>query len=531
MLVLVLVAGALWAPRLAGPLDLRFDAGVYYITGTALAEGRGYRLANEPGAIQAIQYPPVLPLFVAAHQRLLASADPAIVGRALRRSYALLFVAYALAAFAFARRRLATRWALVAGLLVVLQLQLVWLSDLLFAELPFALVTTAFLLVAESGVRRTASWTLASAAYLLRSAGIAVLAAWVADGLLRRGFREACVRGALALIPLVAWQTYVARVQHAPDYRRPAYEYQRAPYQYYNVGYLENMAYLDSFAPERGRASVTQLLGRAATNVARLPVALGASVSVDAGWLRGMLTELNERILPRPIPRWVAEGLLAILGLATVAGQLLLVARGERLVPLYWLAALGLIVLTPWELQFGRYLMPLAPVTVVGLVGVLAAMTRGPSRLVRATVATALVAILLSQAFVLAIVFARQRTPTAAGDQRLFFYGDAWADQDRAIAWIGRNAAPDAIVATSTPFRVYVTTGRRAVLPPFEADPVEAARLLDGVPVSYLVIDDLDFVDVTRRYGAAVVTRFPERWQLVHGTSDRGARVYRRTDR
>ena len=46
---LVALATALWLPRLRGPLDLRYDAGVYYILGTSLAEGRGYRLLSEPG--------------------------------------------------------------------------------------------------------------------------------------------------------------------------------------------------------------------------------------------------------------------------------------------------------------------------------------------------------------------------------------------------------------------------------------------------------------------------------------------------
>ena len=69
LLVLLGLAVCLWLPRLRGPLDMRYDAGVYYILGTSLAEGRGYRLLNEPGAIQAIQYPPLLPAVAALHQR------------------------------------------------------------------------------------------------------------------------------------------------------------------------------------------------------------------------------------------------------------------------------------------------------------------------------------------------------------------------------------------------------------------------------------------------------------------------------
>src|SRR5262245_2978574 len=59
---LAVLVVASWVRRARGPLDLRWDAGVYYVLGTALAEGKGYRLLNEPGEIAAIQYPPFLPV-------------------------------------------------------------------------------------------------------------------------------------------------------------------------------------------------------------------------------------------------------------------------------------------------------------------------------------------------------------------------------------------------------------------------------------------------------------------------------------
>src|SRR2546428_13217844 len=77
---LVLLAAVLWLPRIRGRLGLRYDAGVYYALGASLAQGKGYRLLNEPGAIQAIQYPPLLPLFVAVHQRLAGRSDPLVGG-------------------------------------------------------------------------------------------------------------------------------------------------------------------------------------------------------------------------------------------------------------------------------------------------------------------------------------------------------------------------------------------------------------------------------------------------------------------
>ena len=83
----------LWLPRQAGPIDLRWDGGVYYSLGTSLAQGRGYRLLNEPGEIESVQYPPLLPAVVAIHQVVLGTSDPTIVGRWLRLSSLFIFVA------------------------------------------------------------------------------------------------------------------------------------------------------------------------------------------------------------------------------------------------------------------------------------------------------------------------------------------------------------------------------------------------------------------------------------------------------
>ena len=39
--VVVAIVFVLWAPRLLGPIDLRWDAGVYYVLGTSLTTGHG----------------------------------------------------------------------------------------------------------------------------------------------------------------------------------------------------------------------------------------------------------------------------------------------------------------------------------------------------------------------------------------------------------------------------------------------------------------------------------------------------------
>ena len=60
-----------------------------------------------------------------------------------------------------------------------------------------------------------------------------------------------------------------------------------------------------------------------------------------------------------------------------------------------------------------------------------------------------------------------------------------------------------------------VRTGLRAVLPPMEARPEHARRLMEAVPVSYVIIDELGFLDVSRRYAGPAIDD-PTHWRLVH---------------
>ena len=129
--------------------------GVYYLLGTSLATGEGYRIPSEPGSPEALQYPPLLPALVALHQWALGTTDPAIVAPWLRRSYACL-VRSLLPGRARPGKEAPVAWIRPCGdALCMLHIMTIFLSDLLFAELPFAVVSVVFALVAASGVPRS----------------------------------------------------------------------------------------------------------------------------------------------------------------------------------------------------------------------------------------------------------------------------------------------------------------------------------------------------------------------------------------
>lgn len=537
---LVALAVTLWLPRLRGPLDLRYDAGVYYILGTSLAEGRGYRLLNEPGAIEAIQYPPLLPAVGAIAERALGTDDPAVVGHWLRLGSVLLYAAYAAAVYAMSRRVLTPGYAFLVASLSVIHSHTIFLSDFFAADVPYAFLSSLFFAVGAG----PAAGLVAIAAYGVRSAGIALLGTWVAESLLRRRFRQAVVRGGVAAAAVLAWVGYTGRVKADPAYSRPAYTYQRAGYQFYNVSYAENLSYVDPFQPELGRVTGRETLDRVLTNVRGMPMTLGEGVSVHRGWWRGEVDKINQRLPGAWVPLWAADAALLALCVPVLCGFVLLALQGETLLVLYAVGSLAIIAVTPWPIQFVRYLVPLTPFLTLALVSVLvwsarnAAATRALGwRALRLVMLGTVGVIVAQQILTLTRSMTKHPTPAVylsrAGQRheyRLFFYDRSWRLHDDGLDWLAREARPGQIVATSTPHWAYLRTGLPAVMPPYEADAGLAATLLDQVPVTYLIVDQLSFLDVGRRYTVPAIERTPERWRLIYAANDSGPRIYRRVD-
>ena len=552
---------ALWAPRLRGPVDLRYDAGVYYSTGSALLEGRGYVIPSEPGAAAEIQYPPALPTVAAAVQRAAGTTDAAAGGHAMRLLYLVLTVLYTTAVYALARRYLPPVWSGFAALLTALHTNTVFLSDLMQAELPYALVTALFLVaVAPPPGRRwrsapapTLRWLpelLAGLAFLVRTAGVALLGAWVLDLLLRRQWRRAALAAVLAAAVVGAWQLYAGRAQAARLRERPAYAYQYAPYQFYNVSYATNLAYVDPFKPELGRLTAPQFAARTVANARAVLPKLGELVTADAGWWVARV--MWEASFWGRARYWITSRATLFFAALALAGLAVLADRGAWIVPLYALASLVLIVVTPWPGQFWRYLAPLMPLFTIATAVSLDAVARLLARALARTRAMpggrlAGSAWWLPSAGVAALMLAvqtytlRELTSEWSAVEyrgrdgrpvryRLFYYDELWRKHDKAIDWVAQHAPRGSVVVTTTPHWLYLRTGLRSVMPPYEADPARANELIASVPARYLILDSLKFLDVSARYVAPVLTRYPEQWRLVFaGDSGGGSSVYEST--
>lgn len=544
---LAVVAVALWLPRLNGPIDLRWDAAAYYELGTSLASGQGYRLLHEPGRIPSTLHPPLLPAFVALHQLAAGTGDVAVVGVRLRHWYMAMFVIYVIAVYALARRFLGPGCSFVAALLVLLHLQTVFMSDVLFPEILYALLTVLFALSITTPASRVRSWTagtLAIAAFATRTVGIALLGAWILESASRRNVRQTLRRIGVAAVAVGAWSGYIAWIESRPEYRAPAYAYQRADYVYINVSYARNMRYMDPFRPELGHISTSGLVTRLLENLTQLPRNLGEAVSTPHGFFQALRAAADERF-PPVIPAWSDRVLFGAATLLMCLGAGVLVARGDRTLVPYAVIALLITYSTPWPSQFNRYLSALAPFLALFLITGSSACARFPAaetawrRLTALTIPAFVGVLIAAQAVTVVVLYTRlhddavwPRPGDAPLSHRLFFYQGNSRTTDAALDWLTSYAPRESVVAATIPTHAYLRTGLSSVMPPFESDPARAQQFLDSVPVSFLIVDE----EILAKYTKAVVASFPNEWRRVFHTvtregSDGYVEIYERVGR
>jgi len=541
--VLCVLALLTWLPRIRGPIDLRWDAGVYYTLGTSLAQGKGYRLLNEPGDIQAIQYPPGLPTLVALHQFALRTDDPSVVGIWLRRSWCIMTLVYVSLVFLLSRRFFSSGYALALSLVCLLNYQMLFLSTLCFAELPFALTSVLFVYLYLRGpgiTTQVAAGAAAIGAYLLRTAGIGLLIAGIADAALRKQFRTACARAAISLIPVLLWQSYIHSVESSNAYKQPYYAYQRDPWVFYNVSYATNVELKHPFRPELGLATKKDLFVRFMTNLVTMPAAIGEAISARRGFLEGHLARLNHSLKTFQVPLWASDVFLVPLGLLIISGVICMLWRRQWLIAIYVGLSLAAICSTPWPGQFPRYLAPIEAFLLIAfLIGVKEfqrwsqrwfPLSRGPRAL-----PIVIVAIVLAESAISCVVGYRNfRDPAEYEDQSgvqrsytLFHYPTA-SGTESALKWLVAHAETNAIVAASMPQWVYLKTTLKTVMPPLEPDPGKAQQMIDSVPVTYVALDQLLMEDNFNKRFPKIVRSAPDKWRLVYRSPGHEFDIYER---
>ena len=507
-LLVGVAALAFWWARGSGPIDLRWDGGAYYLLGTSLERGDGYRVLSEPGNLPSSLHPPLVPAIVALHQFVLRTADPVVVGQALRFTLGFCSAAYAMAVFLLLSASLPLALSVAVTLVAILQPQYIYFSDCLYAEGLFALLTVLFFVVRQW--RRDALGFVLCAvcavlAYEARTAGIALLAAWVVDYALRKEYRRALAALAVSAVVVTSWNGWIKAVESSPDYRQPRVRLSNGGLDLLQRQLCTQPADVLRSLVSRARTADAERLRPPRDGEPRGPTAErrpGGQRLVDAAKARDSARR-------------------------TRFGGLFLLARREYTLVIYVALSFAAICATPFQTQFVRYLLPLFPFLALGMFRFLAWVPARvrllwpafPQALV-AAVPWAVLAVVAPRATIealeLYVRYHQQVSYIQHGrpiSYRLFYYGPESVDFDAALDWLDGRAAPDDVLAAGDPQWAYLRIGRRTVLPPFELDGRKGQRLIDSVPVKYLV-ESTDLRSY-RRFTTQLLAANPQAWRQV----------------
>jgi hypothetical protein len=207
----------------------------------------------------------------------------------------------------------------------------------------------------------------------------------------------------------------------------------------------------------------------------------------------------------------------------------------------YVLLSVAAICLTPWPIQLVRYLTPLCPFFALAFFTsllFLKAVSCQASSMATSTVTPFLIAsglsLLLLHQLVVFYRFTRY-VDTIVYDLpdgrearlRVFGYFPVERALNAGLGWLMKRARPDEVIATYAPQWVYLRTGLKAVMPPFELNPERAQNLLDSVPVTYLISED----SFTKEYVSLVTQSYPNIWKEIYSDQDGTFKIYERAGR
>ncbi len=501
------------------------DNAIYMILGEALRTGEGYRDLYLPTAPLHTKYPPFYPA--------LLGVLGWVGGAQVFKLASLALTGAAVGGTAFLGRRLAGEGVglAAAGLLAVNPVLLEY-SHWALSEAPFVcLVVLALLWLtwaepgpelgdAETGIRRGsaperlesarrdtflafgAGTALAVAAFLTRTAGLALLASLPVALWWRGHRRRALVAAGAGAAALGGWALFQRLA--APD--RP--------------GYIQELLMADPYDPAAGSVGLSGLLVRAARNVWTylsdvLPGSLGGG----------------------PGPPGTGAVLLGLLvAVLALAGWAARARRQPGSAELFAVAYGALIALWPVVWTDRRFLLPLLPLVLIyacaGAAWLAARLVaagrteRGPAAEKgarwRATsvLATAAVALPLAA---LAVRAAVEVAPERIRCLAAYRAGEpcdppAYASLYAAARWAASGTPPDAVVVNRKPSLFYWYGRRRGDVYPFSTDPDVVLNGLEAMGADYVVVDQVSAT--TFRYLVPAVQAQPNRFEVAYRDGD-----------
>lgn len=462
------------------------DNAAYLILGEALRTGEGYRDLYLPGTPLHAKYPPLLPSLLALSGWVGGVAVAKVLMLACTTG-----VVWVTAHFG---RRWAGRGpALAAAGVLAVNPTLLEYGHYILSEAPFTLfvVTALWLALREDTKGAVFALVAAAAAFMTRTAGVALLfalpLAWLLEG--RRVRALGAAGTAVAVIG--GWVLYQRWA--APG----------------RGGYLTELLLANPYDAGAESVELGGLVVRAAENA----------------WLYA------ESVLPQTLAGPGSLGgagvVSAALGIAVaaaaLAGWALRAREGVRSVEVFALLYTGIILTWPSAWTDRRFLLPLLPAL---LVFAFMAVWRYASRRSRAWIAWAAPFVVAAFGIAWVAETAPDRIACAASYR-------AGRPCDRppeaslyaAARWARDNTPPDAIIANRKPRLFYWYARRRGDGYVFSSDPATVMRGLEEMGADYVVVDRIS--GTTDRYLVPAIQAYQARFELVYEDGEPPSYIFR----
>jgi hypothetical protein len=449
-IVLAAIASVIYVLRLDPYAGLLFDDAWYIVLGKALAGGDGFRMISSSAAPIMPTVPPGFPALLA----IVFAVAPSYPGNLI------LLKAVSIAAMAgvgvacwidLSRYRAVppaqSMWMAFA---VVLTPSFVFLAtSTVMAEGVFTLAQLVTVMAVERAVRRdqaewrgpTAAGVIGALTVLIRTAGVAVLAASVAYLVLQRRWRQAAIFALTAAACLLPWELY-ARA-NAPTYEERLAHGGTFAFTYEQLLAMDRPGAADT---DVSRDEMAVRVGRNVTDVLLRDVGAAIVPAVYRG-----PAESGEEVLSVGRPgrgsMGVATGTMVVSGLVCLAVMIGIVrSRAWFSLPALLIGATLAMILPVGALTF-RYVVPLVPFLLLFLMRSVA----------HPSAARILVLTVLGFHLVDHALFLREKaTSTPPWTARA-------GDVEALLVWMSDNLKGSGTVASTNPGLVYLRTGRKGV--------------------------------------------------------------------
>ncbi|HEV2201881.1 MAG TPA: hypothetical protein VGR73_18845 [Bryobacteraceae bacterium] len=243
LLLVVLAPSVIFAWRAADMPEFGslHDDGIFYVSAKSLATGNGYRITSLPENAYQTKFPPLYPFYLSIIWRLNPSF-PENLRLATLACWLCLVVCLVGALILYKSSGLTSPRCWIAMALLALSPYMAIFGTRIFSEIPFtALVLATLILARKEGDKAIlAAGVAASAAYLTRTAGIALVASVLVWIVMRRDFRRAKLFAIVTVPVVIAWAAWTA-TNHTNQNLTLTYYTDYLGFQLANVGW-DNLA-------------------------------------------------------------------------------------------------------------------------------------------------------------------------------------------------------------------------------------------------------------------------------------------------